>query len=91
MACMAEWTSLSVKEGTRDRLNARKAEFNENQEGSVPDLSTDQFIEMLLDTLDAAEDGYYDEDVATDKIEQSLETIEERTGRIERTLEGLQR
>jgi len=90
MACMAEWTSLSVKEGTRDRLNARKAEFNDNQEGSVPDLSTDQFIEMLLDTLDAAEDGYYDEGVATDKIEQSLETIEERTGRIERTLEGLQ-
>ena len=115
-----EWTTISIRKRRRDRFNNLKADCNEH---GVPEMSADQFLKVLMDTLEAAENGYYDagggvdvDELATkledaldtasmaddpgtrvggelveslEEIQASVSTVEERTGRVERTLEDM--
>ncbi len=71
-------TSIPCDEATRDRLDdLRDGEYK----------NWDAFLNQLADEYDGTEatvDGL-------DSLARAMETVEERTGRIERTLEGLQR
>ena len=71
---MTEWTSLSVKEATRDRFNDAKESFNESQDDALPDLGTDQFLKMLLDTLEHTQNGGYNDN--SDSI--NMDELEDR-------------
>jgi len=63
---MSDWTSLSVRESTRDRFNELKAKSGE---GSIEPLSSDQFLNSLLDAWEDNGEGIYGKPtVATDEI-----------------------
>jgi len=51
-------TTITVDESTLARFKQLKAELNEYQD-SVPDHTADSFLAALMDTWEAAEDGYY--------------------------------
>ena len=60
---MGEWTTLSVRDGTRDRFNNLKSQMNEEH---LPEMSADVFLNSLMDTLEAVEGGYYKENQQKD-------------------------
>ena len=60
----------------------------------VPEMDVDTFLSSLMDTYEAAQDGYYDDADSSltetmEEIQAALSTVEERTGRVERTLEDM--
>jgi hypothetical protein len=67
-------TTLSVDESTLERFKHIKQELDEVQKG-VPDHSADSFLNALLDTWEAADDGYYEVD--------TQELVKELTGRMD--------
>jgi len=71
------WTTLSVRDETLERFNDTKADANE---GHVPEQSADLFLGALLDTWDAVDDGYYNDDDADAGVPDDLA---ERLDRIE--------
>ena len=88
-------TTITVSEQTLERFKSLKAELNEQQ--GPPDQTNESFLHALMDTWEAASNGYYDDDrddvthmaEQLDRLESSASTIEERTGRIEQTLEDM--
>jgi len=82
-------TTLTVDQDTLDRFNDIKNQLDAEQSG-VPDHSADTFLNALLDTWQAVEGGMYEEHVGDlERLESSVQTIEERTGRLERMVEEL--
>jgi len=51
-------TTISVDSETLERFNKLKREMDSNQP-NVPDHNADSFLSCLMDTYEAAEDGYY--------------------------------
>jgi len=73
-------TSIPCREATRNRLDdIRGGRYR----------SWDEFLNDMADTFEDGDGGVETGDVP--EIARSVEAIEERTGRIERTLEDLQR
>ena len=56
---MGEKTTITVQESTLERFKELKAELEEHQ-SSCPDHTADSFLSALLDTWEAADEGYYD-------------------------------
>lgn len=54
---MQTGVTFNVDPRTRERFNDLKAEHTED---GVPEMDADLFLQSLMDTLEAAEDGYYD-------------------------------
>lgn len=54
-------TTITVDERTLERFKSLKRELD-NEQDSVPDHTADSFVNALLDTWEAADDGYYDVD-----------------------------
>jgi len=72
-------TSIPCNEATRDRLDdLRDGQYK----------SWDAFLNQLADDWQGESDTTVD---GLDSLARAMETVEERTGRIERTLEDLQR
>ena len=55
---MSEETTLTVKDGTAERFKQLKAELDGVQD--APDHTHDTFLNALLDTYEAAENGLYE-------------------------------
>lgn len=51
---------IDVSEKTRERYDRKKAEMDA-ADPNLPDLSNDQFMKCLLDTVEAVENGLYDD------------------------------
>lgn len=90
--CMGK-TTITVSDTTLERFRSLKADVDDAQDG--PDHSNESFLQALMDTWEAAEDGYYDDSDGViheqlDRIESSAQTVEERTNRIEQTLEEME-
>lgn len=66
-------TTITISEERLERFKQLKAELDE-QQSSVPDHSADSFLATLMDTWEAAGDGYYDSDVdaLVDEIKDDL-------------------
>jgi len=87
---MSNDTTISVSAETRDRLAEHKEQDDRYFTGEEP---FDRVITRLLDAYegddgdaDAPADG---DGIDTERVEQALATIEERTGRIEQQLDDL--
>jgi hypothetical protein len=65
-------TTITVDESTLERFKATKRSLDAEQDG-VPDHSADSFLNALLDTWEAAGDGYYT-DPSAEAIVEELET-----------------
>ena len=82
-------TTISVEDKTLERFRDLKAELDDRQDG-VPDHTADSFMWALMDTWEAADEGYYSSDDTLtditdleerlDRIESAASTAEERTG-----------
>jgi len=57
----ADTTTISVSERTLERFKSLKRELD-NEQDSVPDHTADSFLNALLDTWEAADNGYYEYD-----------------------------
>jgi hypothetical protein len=70
----ADTTTISVSERTLERFKSLKRELD-NEQDSVPDHTADSFVNALLDTWEAADDGYYDVDAGeiAEQLQQQLE------------------
>lgn len=68
---MGDKTTLSVDPSTLERFKDVKAELDDQQ--SAPDHTADSFLNALLDTWEAADDGYYNTEWNTDALEELLE------------------
>ena len=85
---MAETTTISVSESTLDRFKSVKSDLNDAQD-SVPDHNADSFLNALLDTWEAAQDGYYDsgrilpEDAVKELIEEFAVAVEPEQGMVD--------
>jgi hypothetical protein len=74
-------TSIPCREETRDRLDAlRDGQYK----------SWDAFLNHLADVWEQRDEATAGEFAGLESLESSVETIEERTGRVERILESLQ-
>lgn len=71
---MSNWTSLSCKEDTKERLSTMKEEVAKSQD--MPEQSYDLFLHSLMDTWEAAEDGYYSNDEADVTASVDVDTSE---------------
>jgi len=72
-----EPTTITVDEQTLARFKSLKAELDEAQP-DVHDHSADSFLPALLDTWEAAEDGYYEEpsaDAIADQLRQEIDSL----------------
>lgn len=99
---MADKTTISVDESTLERFNRIREEC---QNDHTPPPTADGMLNSLMDEWEAGgpndprdpEELTGDEptraeiDAALERIESSVETVESRTGSIERSLEELQR
>jgi len=97
---MGDWTTLSVRKRTAERFHDEK-DAMDAADPNTPDLTSDEFVNTLLDTLDHARDGGYDSDDSGEaefpdelydqlqRIEAAATTAEDRTGSIESTLEAM--
>lgn len=56
----SEQETIEVSEKTKERFEEEKAKMDA-ADPHIPDLSEDQFMKCLLDTLEAARNGFYDE------------------------------
>jgi len=63
-------TTITISDERLERFKQLKAELDE-QQPDVPDHSADSFLAALMDTWEAAEDGYYSEPSA-DEIAKQL-------------------
>jgi len=73
-------TSIPCREDTRDRLRDDK----------TSGVSWDRYLNDLLDAAERADDHANGAEVdGFDSLASSVEAIEQRTGRIERTLEEM--
>jgi len=73
---MSDWTSLSVKRSTRERFNELKAETADEHN---PDMSANEFLHGLMDTLEDVRDGKYENNGEdTNDVAEKLDRIEER-------------
>lgn len=80
---MGDWTTLSIRDSTAQRFNQLKADTNEPD---VPEMTADLFLNSLMDTLEAVEDGHYGEandpltmsdvDVIADQLADELEQLD---------------
>jgi tetrahydromethanopterin S-methyltransferase subunit G len=68
---MAEWTSLSVKEATRDRFNELK---------SNEDTSADQFLRILMDAAEQNDVDEPDMGDIKDQLDEIQRTVEQNNG-----------
>jgi len=66
-------TTISVDESTLERFHELKDEFDEQSD--LPDHTANSFLSALLDTWEAAGDGYYSDPPSEDVSEQ-LDRIE---------------
>lgn len=62
---MQEWTTLSIKEETRDRFNEMREEMEDG-----PRMTADLFLNSLMDTWDAVDDGCYSKQLDEDTLEE---------------------
>jgi len=67
-------TTITVSDERLERFKQLKAELDE-QQSDVPDHSADSFLAALMDTWEAAEDGYYSEPSADEIAEQLKDEI----------------
>lgn len=96
-------TTITVQEDTLERFNRIKQEADD-AEPACPDTNADFFLGSLLDTWEKVEEVGYGGDspewvtegnvevqplYGLDDVLEAVRTIEERTGRIERTLEDI--
>ena len=95
---MTEWTTISVRERTAARFNEMKDAQRAEHEGSR--LTADQYLNMLLDRAEAAQDGpsAHDHNTEIDELTERLDKIEsaaneaaEAAQRTERWMEELKR
>lgn len=63
-------TTITVEDSTLERFKQLKAELDEQQD--APDHTNESFLQALMDTWEAADDGYYSEPSA-DIIAKELE------------------
>jgi hypothetical protein len=61
-------TTITVNESTLERFKQLKAELDAEQD--APDHTADSFLQGLLDTWEAAGDGYYSDPSAEEIAEQ---------------------
>lgn len=80
IAIVAEWTSLSVKRDTKQRFKDAK-ETMDSADPATPDMTADQFLNTLLDTLEHANDGGYSDPVDGPFPEVEVSEIAEETAR----------
>lgn len=52
---------MTIDKSTLERFNSLKEELNEQQDG--PDHSADTFLQGLMDTWEAVDEGHYNSDV----------------------------
>jgi len=62
-------TTITVEESTLERFKELKAELDAVQD--APDHTNESFLQALMDTWEAAEDGYYS-DPSADEIAEQL-------------------
>jgi len=67
-------TTITVDESTLERFKQLKAELD-NAQSSVPDHTNESFLQSLMDTWEAAEDGYYDDDNVSEIAEEIKEQL----------------
>ena len=80
---MTDTTTIEITEDQRDQLKARKQHDREGYK--------DVIARLLGDDKTTGQDGYSELQAQLDRIESAATTAEDRTGDIQRTLEGLQR
>lgn len=98
------YTTITVQEETKERLSDVRGEDFKNWDAFLNDLAdyyqqnvepvyavgSDQPVDSITTDTDDGLDLGFDMDTL-DSIQSSIETVEQRTGNIERTLEDLQR
>ena len=72
-------TTISVDENTLERFREIKAELDDAEDG-VPDHTADSFVSALLDTWEAAGDGYYTSNDALAEPDEIADAVAERVG-----------
>jgi len=74
-----EQTTITVDEPTLRRFKQLKEELDE-QQPDVPNHTADTFLHALMDTWEAADEGYYSEpsaDEIAEELKQDLEMIQD--------------
>ena len=67
-------TTLTIEDSTLERFKALKQELDREQ-SSVPDHTNESFLKALMDTWEAADNGYYDD--GTEEIQEQLNEVQE--------------
>ena len=66
--------SVPVSKETKQRLEKRKQKIDESQSG-VPDLTMDQYIQSLMDTEKAVQEGYYNTGVPVSELPDDYDVL----------------
>lgn len=66
-------STITIQDSTLERFNQLKEELSEQQE--APDHTAETFLNALLDTWEAAENGYYSDPSAEEIAEQLKDEI----------------
>jgi len=61
-------TTITVSDRTLERFKHLKSESDEHQD-SVPDHTNESFLQSLMDTWEAADDGYYDDETIAGQLD----------------------
>lgn len=82
-------TTITIQDETLERFKQLKAELDDEQ--NAPDHSADSFLNGLLDTWQAVENGHYEDAIDSEAIAGKLDAIEKRLENQTLTLDASER